>query len=135
MHPLNDVPAIVEHSLDVLRIDGACEVRITIVLAVAARCTYTLKTFNIEISVARAPGKFHRQDSAVGVADGRNVGAHEWTLPATRLPSATREMFTYEKLVPNEVLGPYNVRRFRGIRDNARLNRCLVSCELWKIVL
>jgi len=43
MHPLNDIPAIVEHSLDVLRVDGTREVRITIVLAVAARRTYTLQ--------------------------------------------------------------------------------------------
>lgn len=43
VHPLNDVPTIVKHSLDVLRIDGACKVRITIVLAVTARCAYTLK--------------------------------------------------------------------------------------------
>jgi len=43
MHPLNDIPAIVEHSLDVLRVDGTREVRITIVLAVAARRTYTLE--------------------------------------------------------------------------------------------
>lgn len=43
VHPLNDVPTIVKHSLDVLRIDGACKVRITIVLAVAAGCAYTLQ--------------------------------------------------------------------------------------------
>lgn len=38
MHSLNDVPAIVEHSFDILRIDGAGEVRVTIVLAVATGC-------------------------------------------------------------------------------------------------
>lgn len=48
VHPLNDVPTIVKHSLDVLRIDGTCKVRITIVLAVAARCAYTLQNNPIE---------------------------------------------------------------------------------------
>lgn len=43
MHPLDDVPAIVEHSLDVFRIDGARKVRVTVVLAVAARRTYALQ--------------------------------------------------------------------------------------------
>lgn len=43
MHPLNDVPTIVEHSLDVLRVDGAREVRVTVVLAVTARSTYALR--------------------------------------------------------------------------------------------
>jgi len=43
MHPLDDIPTIVEHSLDVLRVDGTREVRITIVLAVTARRTYTLE--------------------------------------------------------------------------------------------
>lgn len=43
MHSLDDVPAIVEHSFDVFRVDGAREVRVTIMLAVAARRTYTLE--------------------------------------------------------------------------------------------
>lgn len=43
MHPLDDVPTIVEHSLDVLRVDGTRKVRITIVLAVATRRTYALE--------------------------------------------------------------------------------------------
>lgn len=43
VHPLNNVPTIVEHSFDIFRIDGACEVRVTVVLTVAARRAYTLK--------------------------------------------------------------------------------------------
>lgn len=54
VHPLNDVPTIVKHSLDVLRIDGTCKVRITIVLAVAARCAYTLQTIQSRNFIARA---------------------------------------------------------------------------------
>lgn len=43
VHPLNDVPAIVEHSFDILRVNGARKVRVTVVLAVTARRTYALK--------------------------------------------------------------------------------------------
>lgn len=37
MHPLDNVTTIIEYSPDVLRVDGACEMGITVVLAVAAR--------------------------------------------------------------------------------------------------
>lgn len=43
MHPLNDVSAVVEHSPYVLRVDGACKVRVAEVLALARRCADTLK--------------------------------------------------------------------------------------------
>lgn len=42
VHPLDDIPAIVEHSLDIFRVDGAGEVRVTVMLTIAARRTYTL---------------------------------------------------------------------------------------------
>jgi len=42
MHSLDDVSAIIEHSLDVLRVDGARKVWVTIMLAIAARRTYAL---------------------------------------------------------------------------------------------
>lgn len=43
MHPLNDVPTIVENSLDVFRIYSAGKVWIAVVFAIATRCRYTLQ--------------------------------------------------------------------------------------------
>lgn len=37
MHALYDVPAVIEHALDILRVDGAREMRIAVVLTIATR--------------------------------------------------------------------------------------------------
>lgn len=88
MHPLDDVPAIVEYSLDVFRIDGACEVRVTVVLAVAARRTYALQ----------------RQADRSNVRRCLSIEEREINCNVLRAP------YTYEKLVSDKVLGPYNIR-------------------------
>lgn len=105
VHPLNDVPTIVKYSLDVLSIDGACKVRITIVLTVSAGCAYTLQT--VEWKIYCSPNKV----------------VHKYL---------TR--YTYKKFVSNEVLGPHNVRRFRRIWHYSRFRRCLISRKIWKII-
>jgi len=43
MHPLYDVPAVVEHPPNVLSVYSTCEVRITVVLPVPTRCTDALQ--------------------------------------------------------------------------------------------
>lgn len=55
MHSLNNVTTIVEDSLDIFCVDGAREMRITVVFAIAGRCTDALlghkKEHRIKISV------------------------------------------------------------------------------------
>jgi hypothetical protein len=112
MHPLDDIPAIVEHSLDVLRVDGTRKVRITIVLAVAARRAYTLeKGTNV---------RSERKDGCLG---------------GNRAERSTVGVDTYEKFVSDEVLGPYDVGRFRGICDHSRFDWRLVTREFREVVL
>lgn len=105
VHPLDDVSAIVEHSFDVLRVNGACEVRITVVFAVTARRTYALE----------------KQATSRNVVECREM--------------IDVELYTYEKLISDKVLGPYDVRRFRGIGDYPGFDWCLVTREFRKVVL
>lgn len=104
MHPLDDVSTIVEHSLDVLRVDGARKVWVTIVLAVAARRTYALDK-------------------------------QATTSQNTHVLRGLRAHYTYEKLISYKVLGPYDIRYFRGIRSHPGLDWCLVACEFRKVIL
>lgn len=46
VHPLNDVPAVVEHPADVFRVHGAGEVWVAVVPAVPARRAYPLRGTN-----------------------------------------------------------------------------------------
>lgn len=43
MNTLYDVTAVIEHPLDIFRVDGAGEVRIAVVFTFAGGCTYALK--------------------------------------------------------------------------------------------
>ena len=43
VHPLNYVSAIVEHSSDVFRVHGTCEMRVAVMSAVAACCADSLQ--------------------------------------------------------------------------------------------
>jgi len=43
--------------------------------------------------------------------------------------------YTYEKLVSDKVLGPYDIRYFRRICGHPGLDRCLVAREFWKVIL
>lgn len=108
MHPLDDVPAIVEHSFDVLRVNGAREVRVTVVLAVTARRTYALE----EQATSRNVAEYHDRNSDAKVL-----------------------LYTYEKLISDKVLGPYDVRRFRGIGDHPGFDWCLITREFRKVIL
>lgn len=49
MHPLNDVSAIVENSLDVFCIYSAGKVWIAVVFAITTRCRYTQKLIPYKI--------------------------------------------------------------------------------------
>lgn len=80
MHPLNNVTTVVENSFDVFGIDCAREMRITVVFAVAGRCTDALskhKTVRRPVQIA-----LHKRHKRVE---------------------------THEKLVTNEILGTCDV--------------------------
>ena len=61
MNALDDVPAVVEHSPNILRVDGAGEVWIAVMPTVTSRCGNPLKSNSIQRQLLGEHYKTHKE--------------------------------------------------------------------------